>query len=303
MISSDGITRDISEEEAVPWQPRDLDELARDSAPTLEEKLALATKNGFEQGYKEALAESGKKEAEQIARINELLRYLGQPLSSVDETLKQSMLSLAAEMASHIVDREVGSDLDYYRTQLDQLSDKLPAQIRVTALRLRPEKARELREMRDAAAPDTEGDAVKELLPEIVDDTELAGDVCLACWQESAVDISLRGRLASIVQSYCGDNTSEALSVKLEPGNQVLTDQPASVQPESTLTPDNTGSDVQMPTGVDSTQPGVQAANSEPPDATDTSAIEQSAVSADQQFAGAEETAGEDNTEKDSAEQ
>jgi len=188
MISSDGITRDISEEEAVPWQPRDLDELTRGATPTLEEKLALATKAGYQQGYSEALSESGKKEAVQIARINELLRYLGQPLSSVDETLKQSMLSLAAEMASHIVDREIGSDLDYYRTQLDQLSDKLPAQVRVTSLRLRPEKARELREMRDAA------EGAKESLPEIVDDTELAGDVCLACWQESAVDISLRGR-------------------------------------------------------------------------------------------------------------
>ena len=209
MISSDGITRDISEEEAVPWQPRKLDELAS-VVPTLEEKLATATSSGYQQGYEDALAESGKKESEQIAKINELLRYLGQPLASVDETLKQSMLSLAAEMASHIVEREVGSDLDYYRTQLDQLSDKLPAQVRVTSLRLRPEKALELRKIRDSA----EGAA--DLLPEIIDDSELAGDVCLACWQESAVDISLRGRLASIVQSYCGDSSSEALVVQAE---------------------------------------------------------------------------------------
>ena len=209
MISSDGITRDISEEEAVPWQPRKLDELAS-VVPTLEEKLASATSSGYQQGYEDALAESGKKESEQIAKINELLRYLGQPLASVDETLKQSMLSLAAEMASHIVEREVGSDLDYYRTQLDQLSDKLPAQVRVTSLRLRPEKALELRKIRDSA----EGAA--DLLPEIIDDSELAGDVCLACWQESAVDISLRGRLASIVQSYCGDSSSEALLVQVE---------------------------------------------------------------------------------------
>ncbi len=221
MISSDGITRDISSEEAVPWQPQNLNELASGATPTLEEKLAMATKTGYRQGYNEALAESGKKEAIQIARINELLRYLGQPLASVDETLKQSMLSLAAEMASHIVGREIGSDLDYYRIQLDQLSDKLPAQVRVTSLRLRPEKARELREMRDAADGDTDA------LPEIVDDTELAGDVCLACWQESAVDISAHGRLASIVQSYCGDNTSEALAVEIQP----VTDTPVGDAP------------------------------------------------------------------------
>ena len=209
MISSDGITRDISEEEAVLWQPRKLDELAS-AVPTLEEKLATATSSGYQQGYEDALAESGKKETVQIAKINELLRYLGQPLASVDETLKQSLLSLAAEMASHIVEREVGSDLEYYRTQLDQLSDRLPAQVRVTSLRLRPEKALELRKMRDAA------EGATDLLPEIIDDTELAGDVCLACWQESAVDISLRDRLASIVQSYCGDNSSEALVAQVE---------------------------------------------------------------------------------------
>jgi flagellar biosynthesis/type III secretory pathway protein FliH len=208
MISSDGITRDISAEDAVPWQPRPLDELSA-AAPTLEERLQAAKQEGYQQGYNEAVAESEKIQSAQNDRITELLRYLGQPLASVDETLKQSLLSLAAEMASRIVAREIGNDLDYYRTQLDQLSDTLPAQVKVTSLRLRPEKARELRQIRKAATD------VEEALPEVVDDAELAGDVCLACWQDSAVDISLRGRLAAIVQSYCGDNTTEALAIQV----------------------------------------------------------------------------------------
>lgn len=203
--SSDGITRDISAEEVTPWQPRRLDEFAIGAAPTLEEKLEAARQSGYREGYNVATLEGEKKQSLQTARVNELLRYLGQPLASVDEALKQSMLSLAAEMASHIIAREIGTDIDYYRTQLDQLSDQLPAQVRINALRMRPEKARELRTMREAAEDDT--------LPEVVDDAELAGDVCLACWQESAVDISLRGRLAAIVQSYCGDNTTEALAI------------------------------------------------------------------------------------------
>ena len=208
MISSDGITRDISAEDAVPWQPRPLDELSA-AAPTLEERLQAAKQEGYQQGYNEAVAESEKIQSAQNDRITELLRYLGQPLASVDETLKQSLLSLAAEMASRIVAREIGNDLDYYRTQLDQLSDTLPAQVKVTSLRLRPEKARELRQIRKAATD------AEEALPEVVDDAELAGDVCLACWQDSAVDISLRGRLAAIVQSYCGDNTTEALAIQV----------------------------------------------------------------------------------------
>jgi flagellar biosynthesis/type III secretory pathway protein FliH len=232
--SSDGITRDISAEEVTPWQPRRLDEFAIGAAPTLEEKLEAARQSGYREGYNVATLEGEKKQQLQTARVNELLRYLGQPLASVDEALKQSMLSLAAEMASHIIAREIGTDIDYYRTQLDQLSDQLPAQVRINALRMRPEKARELRTMREAAEDDT--------LPEVVDDAELAGDVCLACWQESAVDISLRGRLAAIVQSYCGDNTTEALAID---SAQAIDSAPASndAQPDSDATGTVTAAD------------------------------------------------------------
>ena len=262
MISSDGITRDISAEEAVPWQPRPLDELNGGAAPTLEERLESARKEGYQQGYSEAVAESKKIQTAQNERINELLRYLGQPLASVDETLKQSMLSLAAEMASRIVAREIGNDLDYYRTQLDQLSDTLPAQVKVTSLRLRPEKARELRLIRTTATD------AEEALPEVVDDAELAGDVCLACWQDSAVDISLRGRLAVIVQSYCGDNTTEALAIQVSPEDAAST--------PGTAIPPNELSNTEVPdiTEPDSTEPDLEKPDLPEPGQTDSGQTE-----------------------------
>ncbi len=165
------------------------------------EGLALGKKEGLKKGQKEGYvlgAKKGQAEVqEKIKQFENILQTLSEPLSQLDDSVEQELLSLVVAISRQIIRRELKTDPGQVIAVIREAVAALPlsdAKIRVF---LHPEDA-EL--VRKALTMPEDDQAWK-----IVEDPVLSRGGCKVMTETSQVDASLDTRLAALVAHVFGE--------------------------------------------------------------------------------------------------
>jgi len=160
-----------------------------------------ATEEARRRGYEEGLAAGKAEHTARLARLTALAAAFTQPFQSLEQAVEDEIVSLAVQLASHLVRREIQHDPALLHAAVHDCLAVLAANVRDVTLHLNPDDAALLRAHLESAA---------EQRLKIAVDTELArGDLRVAS-SSSLVDGRLATRCAEILAAARLDQRSGA---------------------------------------------------------------------------------------------
>ncbi len=162
---------------------------------------------GLEQGRQEGL-EQGRQQAKQLAeQWQALLQTLARPLAELDHQVEQELISLAMQVARHVVRREIKTDPAQVIGAVRKAVSVLPLSARDVRVFLHPEDASLVRQ--SLSVGDDSGD--EERRWKIVEDPALTRGGCIIETEQSRIDATVESRLAAVIaQVMGGERESDA---------------------------------------------------------------------------------------------
>ena len=191
----------------VAWQPpsvqipteKDLAEEERQRMVTAESIEVLqkqAYKEGYTQGFQKGIDDGNAKINEQVARLQNVLNMLNQPLAEMDETVVDQMVELSITIAKMLIRRELKTDPGQIVAVVRESVSALPAGTNHIRVMLNPEDAELIRETMSLS----EGEKGWE----IFDDPLLRRGGCKIVTDTSEIDASVESRLSAIIAQVLG---------------------------------------------------------------------------------------------------
>lgn len=153
-------------------------------------------KKGYDTGYEEGMAK-----AEQDGqRIQQLLGLLSEPLKELDEQIEQELVTLAMQVARHLVRREIKAEPGQVLAVVREAIAALPSSSRKVYFYLHPDDAELVRSAFtiDKASANWE----------ITEDPTLTRGGCRVNTDVSRIDATVEKRLADVIAHSWGDERS-----------------------------------------------------------------------------------------------
>jgi len=153
-------------------------------------------KTGYDTGYEEGMA----KVKQDGRQIQQLLGLLSEPLKELDEQIEQELVTLAMQVARHLVRREIKAEPGQVLAVVREAIAALPSSSRKVYFYLHPDDA-EL--VRSAFSIDKASASW-----EITEDPTLTRGGCRVNTDVSRIDATVEKRLAEVIAHGWGDERS-----------------------------------------------------------------------------------------------
>ncbi len=182
------------------------------SAPTLDgaggsalltaEKLEELQKQAYDEAFAAGLAD-GRKAGEQevnrrIARLDELLRAMSQPLEALDDEVLQQLVDLAMSTVKQLFRREIRVEPSHVIGVVREAIQLLPLASKSVRVRLHPDDAELVRDSLSKASDDEQAWS-------IVEDPLIDRGGCSVITENSQVDAQTQTRLQTVIGAIAGD--------------------------------------------------------------------------------------------------
>ena len=191
-----GIRRESPERERAR-----LDGAARSTDAKRQEEM----KSGYEAGVSAGRAEL-QKQADalkaRVARLEEIMNKLCQPLADLDNEVEQQLVLLALSVGKQLARRELRVDPGQITALIREAVGRLPAAAREVRVHLHPEDA--------AAVSERLATAGQERAWSVVEDPTLTRGGCLVRSENSQIDARLESRVNAMVASMLGEERASA---------------------------------------------------------------------------------------------
>ncbi len=163
----------------------------------------------LDRGYQEGVA-AGRAElqtqndalAARVARLDEILGRMAQPLAALDQEVEQQLVLLALAVGKQLARRELKADPGQIAALIREAVGRLPAAAREVRVHLHPEDA--------AAICERLATAGQERAWTVVEDPTLTRGGCLVRSENSQIDARVESRVHAIVGSMLGEERAGA---------------------------------------------------------------------------------------------
>jgi flagellar assembly protein FliH len=137
-----------------------------------------------------------------IARLDEILGRMVEPLSALDEEVEHQLLLLALAVGKQLARRELKADPGQIAAMIREAVGRLPAAARDVRVHLHPEDA--------AAIAERLATAGQERAWKVIEDPTLTRGGCLVRSENSQIDARVESRVNAIVSSMLGEERAGA---------------------------------------------------------------------------------------------
>ena len=141
-----------------------------------------------------------------VARLEELLGLLAEPLVALDDTVLEQVSQLAGAMARQVVRRELRADPQQIIAVIRETLALLPVSAREVRLHLHPEDAALVRER--LAEPNAER------AWSVVEDPVIGRGGCRLTSENSSIDAQVESRLGAAIAAALGEERTAARGAK-----------------------------------------------------------------------------------------
>lgn len=163
------------------------------------EGFAKGREAGFVEGRQAGLTAGEAELRERVQRFDRLVACLATPLEQLDETVEDTLVSLAMAVARQLVYRELTVEPGLVMEAVRAAVGALPEPDAPVRVELNPDDAARVRELREPGA----GESAWTLL----EDANLPCGGCRVSAGSSRVDASVEARLASVIAHVLGGRT------------------------------------------------------------------------------------------------
>lgn len=182
------------------------------SAPTLDgeggpglltaEKLEELQRQAYEEAFAAGLEDgrkSGQDEVERrIARLDDLLRSMSQPIEALDEEVLEQLVELAMATVQQLFRREIRAEPSHVIGVVREALQLLPIASQDVRVRLHPDDAQLVRESLSKTSEDRQAWS-------IVEDPLIDRGGCTVTTENSQVDAQAQTRLRTVIGAIAGD--------------------------------------------------------------------------------------------------
>ena len=181
------------------------------SAPTLDgsgsslltaEKLEELQKQAYDEAFAAGL-EKGRKAGEaemnrRIARLDDLLRAMTQPMDTLDDEVLEQLVELAMTTVKQLFRREISAEPTHVIGVVREAVQLLPMAAQDVRVRLHPEDAALVRDSLSTVSDDEQAWS-------IVEDPLIDRGGCSVTTESSQVDAQTQTRLKAVIGAIAGD--------------------------------------------------------------------------------------------------
>ena len=184
----------MSAEAFAPWPPRAAAPPPPDFAHIEQTTRAAAHAQGYADGYAAGQAAAREEQAAHGARIETLLRALGEPLSGLDAALEEPMLALVLALTREVVRAELALSPRLVAGLVGEALRALPPGPDSARIELHPDDARLLRAtLSDAPLPCT-----------VAENPAITRGGCRVHAGVTTVDATVEARIAALAAGLLG---------------------------------------------------------------------------------------------------
>lgn len=185
--------REVAEQEQ---QQQEIEHHRMLTAEAIEELQKKAYEEGRAEGFQKGFDEGENEIRLRVAHLEAVLNKLNQPLSDMDETVVEQMVSLSINIARQLVRRELKIDPGQVVAVVRETISSLPVAARNIRVFLNPEDALIVREMLAVSSGDQRW--------EIVEEPIMSRGGCKVVTDTSRIDASMESRLTAIAANLLG---------------------------------------------------------------------------------------------------
>ncbi|MDQ5910628.1 MAG: Flagellar assembly protein FliH [Pseudomonadota bacterium] len=160
---------------------------------------------GYQRGYAEGLAAGRDEVALRVQKLDLILNYLQQPLANLDASVEEELSQLAAEIARHLVRRELHTSPGEIVAVVREAVALLPVGNSGIQVRLHPADAQLIRESLSLGQGD-------EPIWRLIEDQTLSRGGCVVNTDLSRIDATLEKRLGAVIATVLGDERGHNVS-------------------------------------------------------------------------------------------